>query len=145
LADGEAPAAVDYFDKLAQVANGIVFVASTVSVDDVRDGTTNTLAAGEKGLAPEHYASGLDLADNECMYIGENEDISRWTGPNEYPPYQDTPGLSLRQRFGSPHTTGFNAVFCDGAVRSISYEIDRDAYASIGNRSDGFTISPDAL
>ena len=42
--------------------------------------------------------------------------------------------------FGSAHPGGINFVFCDGSVQSISYEIDRELYVALGNKSDGLMI-----
>jgi prepilin-type processing-associated H-X9-DG protein len=43
--------------------------------------------------------------------------------------------------FGSPHSAGFNCVFCDGSVHNIDYEIDLKIYANLGNRADGKSVT----
>ena len=35
---------------------------------------------------------------------------------------------------------GANFVFCDGSVRTISYQIDREVHRRLGNRTDGLAI-----
>ena len=43
--------------------------------------------------------------------------------------------------FGSAHPGGMNALFADGSVTSISYDIDRETFNRLGHRSDGETIT----
>jgi prepilin-type processing-associated H-X9-DG protein len=40
-------------------------------------------------------------------------------------------------RFGSAHTNGFHAAFCDGAVRLVDYGVDLEVHRRLGHRSDG--------
>ena len=133
IAGGESGAARANFAKIDAVANGIVFTGSLVTVTDVEDGTTNTYLGGEKYLNPDQYATGSCGADNETMYIGDNEDISRWT---YRPPMQDRAGLCGRHRFGSAHSGSFNVVLCDGSVRWINYSINPDVHRRLGSRND---------
>jgi len=78
------------------------------------------------------------------MYIGDNEDITRWGGPS-YPPMQDRPGYGLRLTFGSAHASGFGMCFCDGSVRRMSYAIDLTVHGLLANRKDGQAIDPSEL
>lgn len=128
----------------AHEPTGIVHPLSMVKVAHVRDGASNTYLAGEKYVNPDHYATGADLGDNETMYIGDNEDITRWGGPS-YPPMQDRPGYGLRLTFGSAHASGFGMCFCDGSVRRMSYAIDLTVHGLLANRKDGQAIDPSEL
>jgi len=119
------------------VANGIVYTLSTVALNDVSDGASNTYMVGEKYLNPDFYFNGRDLGDNENMYIGDNADISRWT---YQAPLQDQAGLTTDVVFGSAHVGGFNMVLCDGSVRMINYTIAAQIHARLGNRKDGLVI-----
>ncbi len=119
--------------------NGIVFMRSKTTMAQVSDGTSNTLLLGEKYLNPENYLTGADGGDNENMYIGHGNDVLRWTHPN-YPPRQDQAGYACSFCFGSAHAGGFNTVFCDGSVHTISYTIDSVVYSYLGNRKDGEII-----
>jgi hypothetical protein len=38
--------------------------------------------------------------------------------------------------FGSAHPAGWNVVFCDCAVRTMSYGIDPDIHRCLGVRND---------
>ncbi len=137
----------------SQVANnspaptGIMFLLSMVRAAHVKDGMSNTYLAGEKYLAPDNYLNGQDSGDNESMYVGDNPDITRYTGwastnssGSWLPPQQDTPGYVVDYMFGSAHSGTFNVVFCDGSVKPISYSIDPETHRRLGNRADGLPI-----
>ncbi len=123
------------FAAIAQAANGIVFTGSQVAAAHIKDGTSNTYLVGEKYICPDGYDTGRDGGDNECMYIGDNEDNSRWTRLDT-PPKQDQPGLWLRWLFGSAHASGFQMVLCDGSVRTFGFSIDPDIHRRLGDRKD---------
>ncbi len=97
-------------------ANGICYYHTTVSIDDIRDGTSNTYCIGEKYCA----TGGYDKGDDESMYVGYDYDQTRWTMPDS-PPQRDATadGKTL---FGSAHPAGCNFVFCDGSVHLIRYD-----------------------
>jgi len=136
---GQAPTAAAKFGAVAKLANGIAYCGSQVSIAQVTDGTSNTYLLGEKYLMPDNYTNGADGGDNENMYMGDNEDIIRWTSSG-LPLSQDRNGDGVGHRFGSAHAAGFNMAFCDGSVRSISYSIDPTTHANLGNRKDNAVI-----
>jgi hypothetical protein len=105
---------------------------------DIKDGTSNTMIAGEKTLDPTGLG-GFQGDDNEGYSSGWDHDVMRYANAS-YPPQHDTPGGANTQRFGSAHTAGFMAVFCDGSVRMIPYNIDLTTYTRIAGRADGQVI-----
>jgi prepilin-type N-terminal cleavage/methylation domain-containing protein/prepilin-type processing-associated H-X9-DG protein len=113
---------------------------------DVTDGLSNTLMIGEKRVYLDRYEIG-DWHDDIGWTDGWDPDIVRYTGylpgpdvvegPNAPPPDQ------YGYHFGSAHVTGFNAVFADGHVATISYDVDRIMFNALGDRRDGLTVTLD--
>ncbi|MGA2797907.1 MAG: DUF1559 domain-containing protein [Thermoguttaceae bacterium] len=140
---------------------GVIFCGSMIRPVDVRDGTAHTLMVGEKYINRADYLTGADSGDNECMYIGDNTDITRWTGtvPTDVPPpvpagpgsmipLRDTPSASPLTSdfhfFGSAHPNSINCAMCDGSVHSISFNIDGPTFSHLGSRADGKLIDGNA-
>lgn len=121
------------------ILTGVCFFRSEISTRQITDGLTNTILVGEKYLTPNHYRSGEDGADNHSMYQGYDRDVVRWTGV-ELPPQQDRLNDEKWFNFGSAHAGTYQAVFCDGSVRQIQYQIDPLVHARMGNRHDGFSV-----
>ena len=122
--------------------NGIVCALSQVKAAQVTDGLSNTYLVGEKYLCPDHYLDGTDGGDNENMYMGDNEDITRWTSVSNslatvLPPTQDAPGVVDDYSFGSAHPSTFSMCFGDGTIRAISFAIDHTLHTQLGSRNDG--------
>jgi prepilin-type N-terminal cleavage/methylation domain-containing protein len=131
---------------------GVIFCGSLIRPVDVRDGTAHTLMIGEKYVPRDAYLTGLDPGDNECMYIGDNPDITRWTAnslsnpavPAAAPPMRDTPGYANNVIFGSAHPSTINCVMCDGSVHTVAYTIDGTTFLRLGSRNDGQLIDANA-
>ncbi|MEA1950185.1 MAG: DUF1559 domain-containing protein [Planctomycetota bacterium] len=123
---------------------GIVYQRSMISIRDISDGSSKTYMVGEKYLCPDHYTDGVDTGDNMPMYCTQSDtmryasyDFSTGVGAA---PLQDTPGYNNAERFGSAHPGSFNMSFCDGSVRSVSYDIEITVHYRLGNRCDGETV-----
>ncbi len=131
--------------------NGISYGTSLVTVAEVRDGTTNTYLLGEKYVQPDAYFTGLSAGDDNGMYCGHDWDICRYTyhdpanSQNSYRPLQDQEGVEWSMAFGSPHGSGFHMSFGDGSVRMMSYNVDLQVHAWLGNRDDGRSIDAKAF
>jgi hypothetical protein len=115
----------------ADFMNGIMYQRSMVKNKDITRGSSHTLMIGERYLDPEGIDAGTGIADNECMWVGQDNDANRTT---YYVPRQDQRGVADATRFGSPHRSGINTVFADGGVHFISYEVDGDAFRCCGSR-----------
>ena len=127
----------------------IVFQRSTVSFNQITDGTSHTYLYGEKNLQVEHYDTGLAGNDDQSMYNGWDKDNIRSTAitivPGTsavvgWPPTPDTPGVTRDWGFGGPHPSGWMAVFCDGSVHFLPYDMEVLIHRDLGNRQDGNSI-----
>ncbi len=118
---------------------GVCLQHTNITIAMIKDGTSKTYMVGEKFLNPDFYTTGQGGGDNMSMYQGIDIDTVRWGGTN-YPPLQDTPGADLTYHFGSAHASGFQVVFCDCSVHTISYAIDLVVHGRLANRDDGMPI-----
>lgn len=121
---------------------GIAFVRSRFRVQDVRDGTSQTYAIGEKYLSMYDYHTGGSKGDDQTLYIGDDSDIRRWTTDIPWP---DSMRVDNHDIFGSAHEAGCHFAFCDGSVRLISYNINPLVHRHLGNRRDGEVIGEGAF
>ena len=136
--------------KYPQGMCGVVFQRSTITMKDIRDGTSRTILVGEKYLNPDAYKSGWGIGDNESMWLGFSDDILRstWTlDPTNLPAVRgggatflycrDRSGLDgYHMGFGGAHPQGGQFVFCDGSIHAISYTVDPILLWRLGNRCD---------
>jgi prepilin-type processing-associated H-X9-DG protein len=150
---GAAPSDAHYMGAQAG-AGGIFFSYSMVSIDMIKDGTSNTLAVGEKFMCPDYYATGSSHGDDWCCWIGYDCDIGRAVTScsnntrGTCQPMRDVAGVGVgggSMNFGSVHAGGFNVALCDGSVRQISYGIDSVSWYNLGNRADGNVIDVNNL
>ncbi|MGD0384183.1 MAG: DUF1559 domain-containing protein [Thermoguttaceae bacterium] len=119
----------------ANYMNGICFYTSTVKIKDIHDGTAHTYLIGEKYMCPDHYMDGIGYDDDSPIFGGYDWDFYRW-GVN--PPVRDQRGyFPYYDIFGSAHPSTFNMAFCDGTVRSISYDISQLTHQYLCDRDDG--------
>ncbi|MEZ6060687.1 MAG: DUF1559 domain-containing protein [Planctomycetaceae bacterium] len=105
---------------------------------DLIDGTSQTLAIGEKRLNRRYLGQRQD-DDNEGYTVGWNEDTIRRTDRHPAPDYSAEFGDGERL-FGSSHPGGVQFLLADGSVRLISYFIDEDTFEALGDINDGEVV-----
>jgi len=131
-------AQTDYASSNGQ-NTGAITQTTPQRLADITDGTSQTILLGEKKL--DRYNLGnYQGDDNEGYTAGWDHDTVRWT---DRAPAADTSinGGWGEQRFGSSHPGAFNALFCDGSVKSLSYNIDLTVFLRLGQRNDGQVVS----
>jgi prepilin-type processing-associated H-X9-DG protein len=112
---------------------GVIFLRSRLRSVRVVDGLSKTYLAAEKHLGSEDYTSGLGAGDNENMYVGFDHDNGRVAS---VVPKKDG-RISDHVAFGSAHASGWNALFCDGSVALVHYDIDWRIHKRMANRQNG--------
>jgi prepilin-type N-terminal cleavage/methylation domain-containing protein/prepilin-type processing-associated H-X9-DG protein len=138
--------------------SGVLHPRSKVKMNDITDGTSQTIMLGEVSSLERHW-------DFAAGWIG-----AYWAGVPHYMKYdgmvlRDThPDHPINSRlsdtqlstanggrgdhdgFGSRHPGGATFVFCDGTVRFLSENIDSSSsigtYQRLGDKADGRTIQP---
>jgi prepilin-type N-terminal cleavage/methylation domain-containing protein/prepilin-type processing-associated H-X9-DG protein len=126
-----------------------------VTFASISDGTSNTIAIGEKFLEPKEYNSGWGDGHRRGWvggnYMNDARTTSIMTGnvpggsvmlltnPAHDQNLVASQGDTWRSIsfFGSAHPAGMNAVFADGSVHNIKYGIDPQVFNALGNRDDG--------
>jgi prepilin-type N-terminal cleavage/methylation domain-containing protein len=129
----------------------------SMRIEQIEDGSSNTMMVGEKAVSPNWYVGG-QWGDNCGFHSGwgwgtirfgyapARQDRMVGSYPDNPTPWNDqgvwdsTTSLDV---FGSPHVGAFNAVMADGSVRGIKYSIDLQTLKNICNRHDGNVISGD--
>ena len=102
---------------------------------------SNTLLVGEKRMNTFMLGQNME-DDNQGYSVGMDEDTLRHTNAAPGRDYSSAGGYSVvgEQRFGSAHAFSFQAVFGDGAVHSISYDISPTVFSELGKiRGKGVT------
>jgi prepilin-type N-terminal cleavage/methylation domain-containing protein/prepilin-type processing-associated H-X9-DG protein len=137
------------------VVNALASGVGVVKTSNVIDGTSNTLAVGEKSLNVNGYGGGQGN-DNQGYWRGIDSDVLGGiyapSGSRAYVPQQDTAFTSSYNfngpfsLWGSAHPSGFNAAFCDGSVRMINYSVNvPDVLLPACVRNDNIPFSTDNL
>jgi prepilin-type N-terminal cleavage/methylation domain-containing protein len=111
---------------------------------DILDGHSKTMMVSEKRVFSNRYEVG-DWHDDIGWTDGWDPDIMRFTafqpGTDVRQGAAGAPGHEIGYYFGSAHTTAVNAVFADGRVTQIAYEIDRLVFNAMGDRRDGKVVT----
>jgi prepilin-type N-terminal cleavage/methylation domain-containing protein/prepilin-type processing-associated H-X9-DG protein len=120
---------------------GVVRYRYPTRFADITDGTSNTLLVADKRLNRSRL--GMPNDDDNGYASGFEDDVIRYTTRPPAPDYNGSGDGDMR--FGSSHSSRFNALLADGSVRGISYSIDPLTFSYLGNMSDGQAVSGDSF
>jgi prepilin-type processing-associated H-X9-DG protein len=129
------------WDTSAQQPYGVGAIQQMepAGIQDVKDGTTNTLLIGEKRMNIA-FLGQMQANDNEGYTCGWNHDTNRYTEREPRPDFRDNGGDPGDDRFGSSHANGVNFALCDGSVRFIGFTVDQQTFSRLGNKRDGQVV-----
>jgi prepilin-type N-terminal cleavage/methylation domain-containing protein/prepilin-type processing-associated H-X9-DG protein len=166
LSSGGGYSAAGAATGLFRIGGGGNNIGVMVSITRITDGTSNTLAVGDKQACLRTL--GTDLTDTVGFTWGVdhggkgNWDVTAMTNngnigvlrDSSYAYTQNTTTLAVSRTttyctenahtFGSSHDVGINAVFVDGSVRVVNYAIQVSTFQQLLNISDGETLNADA-
>ncbi len=132
-------------------STGMFFLNSKIAMRDVVDGTSNTLAIGERRSLQEGDDSVSPCEDLPEFFHGSwvgvipgtEEAIARFLGHTGEPPTSGPFTHCLGHHpedFGSNHRGGAQFCLADGSVHFISSNINSDLFAALSTRGEGEVI-----
>ncbi|HLW68276.1 MAG TPA: DUF1559 domain-containing protein [Gemmataceae bacterium] len=122
------------------------YSGKSVRFANITDGTANTLLIGEKYQYVARY--GPDCNNDQGWTDGwDNDTVCYAVGYPGVWPYDGTPippqrnppgeGSTCGGIFGSSHTGGMVAVFCDGSGHIVTYSVPKTTWANLCSGTDG--------
>jgi hypothetical protein len=117
----------------ANASNLAAFQALALRIQDIVDGTSNTVMIGEKHIPTANL---FDPNVDAVVYsAGIQNSFYRVGGPSN--PLAQSPTTSLNSQFGSWHSSVVQFVLGDGSVRGIPVSIPGTVLGYLTNVSDG--------
>lgn len=129
-----------------------------VTFAKIVDGSSKTFVIGEKLVPVDYYNGGT--ADGGIGYPGDDAGwVDGWDCNNmrsAIVPARSDSDINFGNRaarttgscsqdydyaFGSAHPGGFNAVFADGSVHTLNYDINQETLNQLAHRQDGEVIA----
>jgi Protein of unknown function (DUF1559) len=111
-----------------------------VRAKDVTDGLSKTYLVGEKSMAANQYETGTDQGDGGSIFDCMRGSCLRFA--KRTPAHDSLPGAGTEScwgchSFGSAHASTWNAVLCDGSVRSLTYTMSFSTHKALASRAAG--------
>jgi hypothetical protein len=114
-----------------------------VRYKDITDGVSKTYLIGEKAVSSDHYETGKDEGDIGHLFNCAGGSCVRFA--KRVPVHDVRKGENCWNchNFGSAHPTSWNAVYCDGSVHSLTYDISFATHTALASRAAGDKVSLD--
>ncbi len=118
------------------------------SIQQIPDGTSNTIAMGEVLPDCNYELIRFGWWDSQIWYVGTSTPINQDSCTPTTPPYPAKQtcftffNWNTSAGFKSKHPGGSQFVFADGSTHFISENIDYRNYQRLGDRDDGEPIDP---
>ena len=121
--------------------DGVFFLNSSVSYDQIRDGSSHTLFVGEMFTLPDDFGwmSGTRSTLRNGTPINGGPAVPFGTPASMGGGVATDDGVECGG-FGSSHTGGAQFLLGDGSVRFVSENIDADTLEALVNRADGTLV-----
>ncbi len=114
--------------------SGMFYDFSQVRMSDVLDGTSHTLALGERGIAKDFGWGWVLCGGQECeQYLSAQRGLFF---PSKATPYDETV-----LHFWSWHPGGALFLFVDGSVHFLDVSIDYNVFRALSTRAGGEPVS----
>ena len=149
---GESPAVMSRHLVIDGISGkGMFYRNSKTRFADVADGTSNTIAVGEKSAA-NTLASWVGVIPG-ARWASAN-DVATYGGVPSNLPAAMTLGHACRQHppsaaagvaedFSAPHPEGVNFLFADGSVHVVKKSVNMQVYPFTATIADGLAVQAD--
>ena len=149
---GESPAVMTTPLTIDGISGrGLFFRNSKTRIADVADGTSNTIAVGEKsarttlaswvGVIPgAKWASANDVANYGSVPSNLPAAMALGHACRQHPPSADA---GVAEDFSAPHPNGVNFAFIDGSVHAVRKSVNMQVYPFTATIADGLAVQPD--
>jgi prepilin-type N-terminal cleavage/methylation domain-containing protein len=102
------------------------------------DGDAYTILVGERNYNRQRMADSSQQDENNGYVAGYSWDTIRWG--YDVPAADRLDMSDFDTRFGSSHNLIAQFVFCDGGVRTISYNVNLPVFQGLCHRDDGTNL-----